>query len=150
MRTALVRVDVDPTGALTQTELGVGLRDLADRADANGLRLMEGDGRHVQVLVAGESAESARATVEELVRAVLGTEPAAGVVTLVSRGTDDDAHGVLAGFGLSGRITRTESTEGWDVVRVELARADLERVPESRVRTALEAALHCEVVLVPV
>jgi len=35
--------------------------------------------------------------------------------------------------------------EGWDVVHVTLCKADLERVPESRVHTALEASLNCEV-----
>ena len=35
--------------------------------------------------------------------------------------------------------------EGWDVIHVTLRKADLERVPESRVHTALEASLNCEV-----
>jgi hypothetical protein len=67
------------------------------------------------------------------------------VVTYLSRGTDDDAHGVLAGFGLTGRIQRSPGDDGFDVVYVTLRETDLERVPESRIHTALEASLNCEV-----
>jgi hypothetical protein len=67
------------------------------------------------------------------------------VLTYVSRGTDDDAHGVLAGLGLAGEIERVPGNEGWDVIYVTLHAADLERMPESRVHTALEASLNCEV-----
>jgi hypothetical protein len=67
------------------------------------------------------------------------------VITFVSRGTDDDAHGVLAGFGLTADIVRTPGGDGFDIVDVTLREADLERVPESRVHTALEASLNCEV-----
>jgi hypothetical protein len=75
-----------------------------------------------------------------------GTSPVAGVVTYISRGTDDDAHGVLAGFGLTGEIRRTPGDDdGFDVVYVTLRQADLDRVPESRIHTALEASLNCEV-----
>jgi hypothetical protein len=74
-----------------------------------------------------------------------GTTPAAGVVTYISRGTDDDAYGVLARFGLSGDIERIPGDGGFDIVYVTLQKADLERVPESRIHTALEASLNCEV-----
>jgi hypothetical protein len=67
------------------------------------------------------------------------------VITYVSRGTDDDAHGVLSGFGLTGEINRIPGDDGYDVVYVTLSQADLERVPESRIHTALEASLNCEV-----
>jgi hypothetical protein len=67
------------------------------------------------------------------------------VLTYISRGTDDDAYGVLAGFGLSGEIERLPGGEGFDVVYVTLRKADLERIPESRIHTALEASLNCEV-----
>jgi hypothetical protein len=76
---------------------------------------------------------------------VFGTKPVPGVLTFISRGTDDDAHGVLAGLGLTGDIERLPGDDGWDVVHVTLRKADLERVPESRVHTALEASLNCEV-----
>ena len=35
--------------------------------------------------------------------------------------------------------------DGFDVVYVTLREADLERIPESRIHTALEASLNCEV-----
>ena len=73
------------------------------------------------------------------------TAPVPGVITFVSRGTDDDAHGVLAGFGLTGDIVRTPGNDGFDIVDVTLREADLERIPESRIHTALEASLNCEV-----
>ena len=41
----------------------------------------------------------------ELCANAFPTTPVAGVLTYVSRGTDDDAHGVLAGFGLNGEIS---------------------------------------------
>jgi hypothetical protein len=67
------------------------------------------------------------------------------VVTYVSRGTDDDARGVLSGFGLTGEIERVPGDHGFDVVYVTLREADLEHIPESRIHTALEASLNCEV-----
>jgi hypothetical protein len=73
------------------------------------------------------------------------TGPVTGVVTFVSRGTDDDARGVLSAFGLTGEIARAPCDDGFDIVYVTLCEADLERVPESRIHTALEASLNCEV-----
>jgi hypothetical protein len=52
---------------------------------------------------------------------------------------------VLAGFGLTGDIARTPGPDGLDIVHVTLGRADLDRIPESRIHTALEASLNCEV-----
>jgi hypothetical protein len=50
-------------------------------------------------------------------------------------------------LGLQGEITRVAGDEGWDTIHVTLDAADLRRVPESRVHTALEASLNCEVVI---
>jgi hypothetical protein len=52
---------------------------------------------------------------------------------------------VLAGFGLTGEVERLPGDDGFDVVHVTLRKVDLERVSESRVHTALEASLNCEV-----
>ena len=101
--------------------------------------------REVQLLIAGSDAESVRQTAVQLCAKAFGTAPAAGVVTYISRGTDDDAHGVLAGFGLTGEIERVPGDDGYDVVYVTLRQTDLERIPESRIHTALEASLNCEV-----
>ena len=71
-----------------------------------------------------------------------GTTPTAGTMTFVSRGPMRDAHGVMAGFGLTSRIDRTPGDDGYDIIRVTL-QADMERIPESRVFTALEASTNC-------
>jgi hypothetical protein len=151
VRTAVVRVRVDPAGRLTGAQLAdgmVSLRDLAARAGIdvldNNLAGMPADRREVEMLMAGES-EDLKATAVALCAKAFGTEPEPGVLTYISRGTDDDAHGVLAGFGLSGHVERVPGRDGWDVVYVTLRKVDLERIPESRIHTALEASLNCEV-----
>ena len=155
MRTAVVRVNVDPSGLLTPTQLDQGmstLLGLAGEAGAEVLRtalaVMPAARRDVKLLIAGSDVDAVKQTAVDLCgRAfgAFGATPVAGVVTYVSRGTDDDAHGVLAGFGLTGEITRVPGDEGFDVVYVTLREADLERIPESRIHTALEASLNCEV-----
>jgi hypothetical protein len=155
MRTAVVRVNVDPSGLLTPTQLDQGMSTLLGLADEAGvdvlqtaLAAMPAARRDVQLLIAGSDVDAVKQTALDLcARAfgAFGTTPVAGVVTYVSRGTDDDAHGVLAGFGLTGEITRVPGDEGFDVVYVTLREADLERIPESRIHTALEASLNCEV-----
>jgi hypothetical protein len=101
--------------------------------------------REVEMLMAGADPDKLQRTAVALCAKAFGTEPAPGVTTYISRGTDDDALGVLAGFGLTGDIERRPGDDGFDVVRVTLRKADLERVPESRIHTALEASLNCEV-----
>ncbi|WP_345498668.1 hypothetical protein [Nocardia callitridis] len=151
MRTAVVRVGVDPNGELTGTQLDDGVARLISLAEVTGaevvahnLAALPGPRREVQVLLAAD-AEELTATALRLCAKAFATTPVVGVVTYVSRGTDEDADGVLAGFGLVGAVEREHGAEGWDIVRVRLPRADLERVPESRIHTALEAALNCEV-----
>jgi hypothetical protein len=152
MRTAVVRVEVDPAGALTPAQLTEGmtiLRGLADGVGAgvvdNNLSAMPAGRREVELLMTGPDPDELKRTAIDLCGRAFGTEPVAGVLTYISRGTDNDAHGVLAGFGLTGEIRRTPSGDGWDVVYVTLRKADLARVPESRIHTALEASLNCEV-----
>ena len=152
MRTAVVRVRVDPGGQLTGPQLTdgiVSLRDLATRAGIdvldNNLAAMPAGRREVEMLMIGGDPEDLKATAVALCAKAFGTEPESGVLTFISRGTDDDAHGVLAGFGLDGEITRSPGDDGLDVVYVTLREADLERIPESRIHTALEASLNCEV-----
>jgi hypothetical protein len=152
MRTAVVRVQVDPAGRLTPEQLTdgmVALRGLAQAADIevleNNIVAMPAGRREVEMLIAGTDAEKLEREAVALCANAFGTTPAPGVVTYVSRGTDDDAHGVLAGFGLTGEITRAPGDDGLDIVHVTLRRADLDRIPESRIHTALEASLNCEV-----
>jgi hypothetical protein len=149
MRTAVVRVNVDPTGALTPAQLREGMTALLGLVGEIGADVVRNDvGRDVELLIAAEDGDAAkRSAIALCARAfgALNTAPVAGVVTFVSRGTDDDARGVLAGFGLTGEIARTPGDDGFDVVYVTLREDDLERVPESRIHTALEASLNCEV-----
>ncbi|GAS92581.1 uncharacterized protein RMCB_6677 [Mycolicibacterium brisbanense] len=148
----MVRVGVDPAGKLGPQQLADGVAMLRDMVVERGAQVLDNQlaglsahRREVEVLIAGDDAQLLQQLVIELCAKAFGTDPAAGVVTFVSRGTDDDARGVLAGFGLSGEVERTVDADGWDVVVVTLRKADLERVPESRVHTALEASLNCEV-----
>jgi hypothetical protein len=155
MRTAVVRVDVDPTARLTAAQLRDGMASLVELVATVGAGVIDADltsmpagRRQVEVLIAGDDPdELSRTAVELCAKAfgAFGATPAAGVLTYVSRGTDDDAHGVLAGLGLRGELERRVDDDGWDVIHVTLRKADLERVPESRVHTALEASLNCEV-----
>jgi hypothetical protein len=152
MRTAVVRVGVDPAGELSPAQLDDGmarLRELAGPAGVevvpNNLPTMPPPRREVELLIDGDEPDELRGIAIGLCAKAFGTTPVPGVLTFISRGTDDDAHGVLAGFGLTGDIERVPDDDGWDVVHVTLRRADLERVPESRVHTALEASLNCEV-----
>jgi hypothetical protein len=152
MRTAVVRVDVDPAGELTPKQLADGMANLRSLAGAVGVEVVDIDltampvgRRQVELLVAGSDAEPVSAIAVKLCGEGFGTTPAPGVVTYISRGTDDDAQGVLSRFGISGEIERIAGNEGFDVVYVTLKKADLERIPESRIHTALEASLNCEV-----
>lgn len=152
MRTAVVRVNVDPTGVLTAAQLGEGMTTLLDLARELGADVVDNDlagkppgRREVEVLIAGDDGDVTKQTAMRLCNRAFGVTPVAGVVTFVSRGTDDDAHGVLSGFGLRGEVLREPGDEGYDIVHVTLREADLDRVPESRIHTALEASLNCEV-----
>jgi hypothetical protein len=150
MRTAVVRVNVDPDNALAPAQLTDGMAVLLKSVGRDGviekdLGAMPAGRREVELLISSTNAESARTTAIELCSKAFPTSPVPGVVTFVSRGTDDDAHGVLAGFGLTGDIIRTPGDDGFDIVDVTLREDDLDRIPESRIHTALEASLNCEV-----
>jgi hypothetical protein len=151
VRTAVVRVRVDPAGQLTPAQLTDGMVNLRNLATPDGIDVLDNNlaampagRREVEMLMSGD-AEDLKATAVALCAKAFGTDPEPGVLTYISRGTDDDAQGVLAGFGLTGDIERVAGEDGWDVVYVTLRKADLERIPESRIHTALEASLNCEV-----
>ncbi|CAN5772552.1 hypothetical protein BH09ACT7_BH09ACT7_38110 [soil metagenome] len=158
MRTAVVRIGVDPSGELSAAQLRAGMTALVALGRDAGAEVIETDlaamppsRREVEVLLATDDHDDALDIAMQLCAnafGVLGAKPVPGVVTYVSRGTDEDANGVLAGLGLTGAIERLPSGPdgpGWDTVVVTLNKADLVRVPESRVHTALEASLNCEV-----
>jgi hypothetical protein len=152
MRTAVVRVNVDPGSVLTPTQLGEGMEVLLGLSDEIGAGVVENNlaampvgRREVQLLIAADEVDAAKQTAIDLCAKAFSTAPVPGVVTFVSRGTDDDARGVLSAFGLTGEIARAPGDDGFDIVYVTLREDDLERVPESRIHTALEASLNCEV-----
>jgi hypothetical protein len=152
MRTAVVRVNVDPVGRFTHARLREGMAVLLGLMGEAGVDMVDSDlttmptgRREVQLLIAAADADAAKRTAMDLCTKAFDQSVAPGVVTFVSRGTDDDAHGVLAGFGLTGEIVRVPGDDGYDVVYVTLREEDLDRIPESRVHTALEASLNCEV-----
>lgn len=148
----MVRVGVDQAGELTPDQLRAGTARLRESAGPAGFEFVENDigylppkRREVELLIAGDDPAELQRRAVELCATAFGTTPVPGVVTFISRGTDDDAHGVLAALGLTGDIERVAGDDGWDVVHVTLRKVDLLRVPESRVHTALEASLNCEV-----
>jgi hypothetical protein len=155
MRTAVVRVNVDPENTLAPAQLSEGMAVLLGLVgDVGGsvhdvivkdLGAMPAGRREVELLIACDDVNVAKQAAIDLCARAFVTTPVPGVVTFISRGTDDDAHGVLSGFGLAGEIVRTPGDDGVDVVQVTLREADLERIPESRIHTALEASLNCEV-----
>jgi hypothetical protein len=152
MRTAVVRVRVDPAGQLAPAQLTDGMANLRGLATPTGIDVLENNlaamppaRREVEMLMVGTDAEELQSAAVALCAKAFGTTPTPGVTTFISRGTDDDALGVLAGFGLTGESERRPGDDGLDVVYVTLRKADLERIPESRIHTALEASLNAEV-----
>jgi hypothetical protein len=152
MRTAVVRVNVDPESVLTLAQLREGMAVLLELVGEMGAGVVENDfaampasRREVQLLIAADDVDTVKQAAIELCAKAFSSTPVPGVVTFVSRGTDEDARGVLSAFGLTGEIARVPGDDGYDVVYVTLREDDLERVPESRVHTALEASLNCEV-----
>jgi hypothetical protein len=151
MRTAVIRITVDPRRELAPEFLREQVKIFAAQANSAGMTVLElpsEQRRELHVLLPGTDGPQLRDAVAKLCAEIFGTQPETGPVTFVSRGTDDDAHGVLAGFGITGEVSRTDSGSGYDIVTVRIPAGYLERIPESRVHTALEAALNCEVRLV--
>lgn len=155
MRTAVIRVDVDPAGELPPAEFGKKISALISSAAKSGISVTAPDidrlparRREIQVLIDGDDTAALREHAVGMCADIFGSRVRPGAVTFVSRGTDDDAHGVLAGFGITGEIDRSCDAAGFDTLTVRLARTDLERIPESRIQTALEAATNSEVVIV--
>ncbi len=155
MRTAVVRIGVDPAGELTADQLTAGMAELARLASEVGAKVIDNSlvglpakRREVEILMKGADPASLQSVAIGLCAKAFPTDPVVGVLTFVSHGTDDDAQGVLAGFGLTGTIDRVPGDEGWDIITVTLQKSDLTRIPESRIHTALEASTNCEVRIV--
>jgi len=156
MRTAVIRVNLNPAGDLEIDRLAAVVTDL----EKDGLEVIApdfsavpADAREIELLVPGDDVSALRSWAEtrcaEAVRSVTGTDgnPRAGAATFLSRGTDEDALGVVRGFGIDADVERfTEDDE--EIVVATISREASRRVPESRLHTALEAALNCEVRIV--
>lgn len=147
MATAVVRVMVDAEGRLAPADYVAGvelLGDLGFDVIASPLEHLPERRREIELIVHGDEAELRTDSHLAACARAFGTDATLGVVTYISRGTDEDARGVLQRFRVAGDVRREFSGDE-EIVTVTIRRADLGRVPESRLHTALEAALNCEV-----
>lgn len=141
MRQAVVRVDIDPDRTLSPADITDGL----GRLDVTVQRHPRE--RSIELVIDCDTTEQARARAFSACTTAFGTAPALGAISFISHGTDEDALGVVAAFGVQAHLERTEE-DGEEVAVFTLPAADRRRVPESRLHTALEAALNCEVRIV--
>ena len=152
MRTAVVRVNLNPAGDLPAGRLAAVVEELR----SSGLEVIAPDfacvpaqAREIELLLPGEDTAVLSAWAADRCEQALGAPgPVAGAATFLSRGTDEDALGVVSAFGLTATVERTWSSEQGEIVTVTIPRADARRAPESRLHTALEAALNAEVRIV--
>jgi hypothetical protein len=149
VRTAVVRVVVDVDGSMDEVvyETGIAaLRAAGVEVVASPFAHLPDTHREVEVIAADLDVRDPE-DYARLCSTWFGSPCTPGVTTYVSRGTDEDVHGVLAAFGLSAPVERTEHGDD-EIVTVTVTADDLRKVPESRLLTALEAALNCEVRIV--
>jgi hypothetical protein len=150
MTTAVVRVMVDAEGLLAATDFESGvkrLESLGYEVVASPVERLPDRSREIELIVEGGRDELPTGEYTAACEDAFGTVVSLGVVTYISRGTDDDARGVLRRFRVPGQVMRSDE-DGEEVVTVTIAFVDMGRVPESRLHTALEAALNCEVRIV--
>lgn len=147
MRTAVIRVMIDPDGLLPGSDYEAGVKYL----ESLGLEVMASPVQHlperqreIELIVDGHDRELRAGEYVDLCSKAFGTQAVMGVVTYISRGTDDDARGILSRFGVRGEVVRTVVADE-ELVTITVDRLELGHVPESRLHTALEAALNCEV-----
>ncbi|MEV6164874.1 hypothetical protein AB0L71_23720 [Streptomyces sp. NPDC052052] len=147
MTVAVIRVTVDPEATLTSAEYEAGIRRLAGlglEVIADSGERLAGRDREIEIIAGDLDSGRTAAQYVDLCTSVFGAPARLGVTTFVSRGTDEDALGVLSRFGVRGDVAR-EITDEEERVTVTIPRGTFRRVPESRLHTALEAALNCEV-----
>jgi hypothetical protein len=151
MRTAVIRVNLDPAGDLPEERLAAAVASLrlgGIEVIAPDFGRVPGCAREIELLIDGDDAPALQAWAQARCAAALGAPgPVSGPATFLSRGTDEDALGVVRAFGIAAVIDRFfEDAE--EVAVFTLTSADAARVAESRLHTALEAALNCEVRIV--
>jgi hypothetical protein len=158
MRTAVIRVNLDPGGKLGEDRLSRAVQALR----TGGTEVLAPDfsrvpphAREIELLVEGDDPVTLRSWAEARCSEALGAEalgagvpgapgPQAGAATFLSRGTDEDALGVVGAFGISAELDRFWEEDG-EIAVFTITREAASHVAESRLRTALEAALNCEV-----
>jgi hypothetical protein len=151
MRTAVIRVNLNPAGDLASDRLAAVVEELR----SSGLEVIAPDfqrvppqAREIELLLPGDDTVALSAWAQARCAEALGQPgPVAGTATFLSRGTDEDVLGVVSAFGLTASVERTWSNDE-EIVTVTIPRADARRAPESRLHTALEAALNAEVRIV--
>lgn len=163
MRTAVIRVNLDPGGDLPEDRLSravEALRTGGTEVLAPDFSRVPPHAREIELLIEGDDTARLRSWAEALCAEALCTEalgaeapgaevlgapgPRAGAATFLSRGTDEDALGVVRAFGISAGLDRFWE-EDEEVAVFTITREDASHVAESRLLTALEAALNCEV-----
>jgi hypothetical protein len=151
MRTAVIRVNLNPAGDLEDDRLSAvvaGLRGDGIEVIAPDFAAMPPHAREIELLLPGDDADALRAWAQDRCTELLGSPgPVAGAATFLSRGTDEDALGVIGAFGITADVERSWHNDE-EIVTVTIPRDQARRVPESRLHTALEAALNCEVRIV--
>ena len=168
MRTAVIRVNLDPDGELGEDRLSravEALRRGGTEVLAPNFSRVPRHAREIELLVEGDDPVTLRSWAEARCAEALGAEalcpealcpeaqcagvpgapgPRAGAATFLSRGTDEDALGVVGAFGISAGLDRFWE-EDEEIAVFTITREAASHVAESRLRTALEAALNCEV-----
>src|SRR5258707_7291249 len=94
MRTAVIRINVDPGGNLSDTDVETGVADVLAGVGEFGMRLVHPnlgslppDRRVLQFLAAGEDPAAVARAARDLLRRALRHEPTQGTTTLLSRGS---------------------------------------------------------------
>ncbi|MGV7406291.1 hypothetical protein PJH54_29915, partial [Mycobacterium kansasii] len=94
----MVRVNVDPAGVLTSERLREGMAALRGFIADIGAEMVDNDlearpagRRELELLIACDEVEAAKRKAISLCAKAFNSAPMAGVVTFISRGTDDDA-----------------------------------------------------------
>ncbi|MBV9793996.1 MAG: hypothetical protein JO016_08650 [Actinobacteria bacterium] len=151
MRTAVVRVNLDPAGRLSVGDLERAIADLRARGIevlAPVLEKVPAHAREIELIVPGDDPDALRKWAETTCGPLAADgEPQVSTPTFLSRGTDEDALGVVRGFGINAGLQRVYENDE-EVAIFTVTRADIGHVGESRLHTALEAALNCEVRIV--
>jgi hypothetical protein len=163
MRTAVIRVNLDPGGEFGEDRLSravEALRTGGTEVLAPDFSRVPPHAREIELLVEGDDPATLRSWAEALCAEALCAEaqcpeaqcaevlgapgPQAGAATFLSRGTDEDALGVVRAFGISAELDRFWEADE-EIAVFTITRDDAAHVAESRLLTALEAALNCEV-----